>query len=100
MPPVVGFALNFLCVMAVLPAGDVPVVASVRTVAEVRALTSEQTQLRPAVTLRGVVTYCRHAATSDFTVQDATGGVWLPESPLPPGCLPSPRSRCRDRNRR
>ena len=95
MPGVVGFATNFLCVIVPLlaggglaVAGDVPVLPPVRTVAEVRALTSEQTQLRPEVTLRGIVTYCRHAATSDFTVQDATGGVWLPEMPLPTGFTP------------
>jgi signal transduction histidine kinase len=58
------------------------------TAAQVRALTSDETQQRPPLTLRGVVTYCRHADTSDFTVQDATGGVWLPEMPLPAGCRP------------
>ena len=91
-----GYASNFLWAVAVvlvagdgfLAASDAPVASPVSTAAQVRALSSEQAQLQPAVTLRGVVTYCRHAATSDFTVQDATGGVWLPEMPLPGGFTP------------
>ncbi|MCX6874588.1 MAG: sensor histidine kinase [Verrucomicrobia bacterium] len=91
-----GCASNFLCAVAVvLLAGDglaavadAPAVPPVGNAAQVRVLSSEQAQLQPAVTLRGVVTYCRHAGTSDFTVQDATGGVWVPEMPLPSGFTP------------
>ena len=61
-------------------AADTPVMPPVGTVAQVRALSRTEAKLQPPVTLRGVVTYCRHLATSDATVQDATGGIWLPES--------------------
>ena len=92
MCAVAGIASNFLCAVgvAVVAGGGFAVaeVVVVSTVGEVRALTGEQAEQRPAVTLRGVVTYCRHAGTSDFTVQDATGGVWLPEMPLPTGFTP------------
>ena len=89
-PAVSGFAANFRGVAAaVLLAGggfaaaaDTPVVPPVGTAAQVRALSRTQAKLQPAVTLRGVVTCCRHLTTSDATVQDATGGVWLPEMPV------------------
>jgi hypothetical protein len=95
-PAVSGFAANFPGVTAaVLLAGggfaaaaDTPVMPPVGTVAQVRALTRTQAKLQPPVTLRGVVTYCRHLATSDATVQDATGGIWLPEMPVPAGFKP------------
>ena len=95
-PAVSGFAVNFRGVTAaVLLAGggfaaaaDTPVMPPVGTVAQVRALTRAEAELQPQVTLRGVVTYCRHLATSDATVQDATGGIWLPEMPLPAGFKP------------
>ncbi len=88
--------MNFLCmVTAVLVADgglaaavETAALAELRTAAQVRALTSEQAQLRPAVSLRGVITYSRHATTSDFTVQDGSGGVWLPEMALPVGFAP------------
>ena len=63
-------------------AADTPVMPPVGTVAQVRALSRTEAKLQPPVTLRGVVTYCRHLATSDATVQDATGGIWLPEMPV------------------
>jgi hypothetical protein len=91
-----GFAAIFPGVTAaVLLAGggfaaaaDTPVMPPVGTVAQVRALSRAEAKLQPPVTLRGVVTYCRHLTTSDATVQDATGGIWLPEMPVPAGFKP------------
>ena len=89
-PAVSGFAVNFRGVTAAVlltgggfaAAADTPVMPPVGTVAQVRALSRAEAELQPQVTLRGVVTYCRHLTTSDATVQDATGGLWLPEMPV------------------
>ena len=87
-----GFASHLLRVLAVVLATGASTAAAVDpplwTAGQVRALTSDEAQQRPALMLRGVVTYCRHADASDLTVQDATGGVWLPELPLPARCQP------------
>jgi hypothetical protein len=81
-PAVSGVAAIFRGVAAaVLLAGggfaaaaDTPVMPPVGTVAQVRALSRTEAKLQPPVTLRGVVTYCRHLATSDATVQDLAAG--------------------------
>ena len=93
---VTGFATTLLHAYArVLATGaslatgvNTPAPPALSTAEQVRALSYEEAQKWPTVTLRGCVTYCRHTDTSDFTVQDATGGVWLPEMPLPVGCQP------------
>jgi len=83
---VAALGFHLVCAVAVaLLAGGAVAAPPLTTAAQVRALSSEQTQRHPSVALRGVVTYSRHAETSDFTVQDATGGVWLPARPLPAG---------------
>lgn len=56
------------------------------TTASVRALTPEEAMKRPAVQLRGVITYARHGAMTDCTLQDGTGGVWLLPMLLPENC--------------
>lgn len=87
-------ALHLRCVIAVAlavgcrlsAAGETPATPALTTVAQIRALSSEQAQRRLPVTLHGVITYTRHTATTDFTLQDATGGVWLPATELPANC--------------
>ncbi len=67
-------------------ASAAPTAPPLTRVAQIRALTSEQAQQKFPVKLRGVITYARHAATTDFTLEDATGGVWLPATELPANC--------------
>jgi signal transduction histidine kinase len=91
---VADVAIQLRCVVAVAlavgcrltAAGDAPAAPPLTTVAQIRALSTEQAQRRLSVQLRGVITYTRHATTTDFTLQDATGGVWLPATELPANC--------------
>jgi signal transduction histidine kinase len=71
---------------ALTAAAESPAAPPLTTVAQVRALSAEQAQRRLPVALRGVITYARHAATTDFTLEDTTGGVWLPATELPANC--------------
>lgn len=57
-----------------------------RTAIEVLTLPSEQARNHLDVRLTGVVTFTWHAGTSEFTVQDETGAVWLPPILLPANC--------------
>jgi signal transduction histidine kinase len=57
-----------------------------RTAAEVRALPLAATEAHPQVRLRGVLTFSWHTEQTEITLQDATGGVWLPAMKLPADC--------------
>jgi signal transduction histidine kinase len=57
-----------------------------RTAAEVRALSPAAAERKPPVQLRGVLTFSWNAEQSEITLQDATGGVWLPSLQLPSDC--------------
>ncbi len=56
------------------------------TAAEVLALSPEQTRMHLEVRLTGVITFAWHAGTTEFTVQDESGAVWLPPILLPANC--------------
>lgn len=60
--------------------------AALRTAAEIQALSGEEAARQREVRLRGVVTFTWHTETSEFTLQDATGGVLFPAVPLPRDC--------------
>ena len=57
-----------------------------RTAAEVQGLSIEQARRHERVRLRGVVTFTWHRDTTEFTIQDQTGAVWVPPMPLPNNC--------------
>jgi signal transduction histidine kinase len=63
-------------------ADDVPL----RTVAEVRHLPAAAMAVHPKVRVRGVMTFSWHSAPTEFTLQDASGAVWLPQMNLPAEC--------------
>ena len=56
------------------------------TAVEVLALSPEQARTHLEVRLTGVITFAWHAGTTEFTVQDETGAIWLPPILLPKGC--------------
>lgn len=57
-----------------------------RTAAEVLGLPTEQARAHREVKLTGIVTFAWHSGTTEITVQDETGAVWLPPIPLPANC--------------
>ena len=57
-----------------------------RTAVEVLVLSPEQARNHLEVRLTGVITFAWHAGTTEFTVQDETGAVWLPPILLPANC--------------
>jgi len=57
-----------------------------RSAAEVLALSPEQARAHREVRLTGVVTFAWHSGTTEFTVQDGTGAIWLSPIPLPENC--------------
>ncbi len=57
-----------------------------RTAAGVLGLPPEQARTHREVKLTGVITFAWHSGTTDITVQDETGAVWLPPIPLPANC--------------
>jgi signal transduction histidine kinase len=57
-----------------------------RTAAEVLALTPEQARSHHEVRITGVITFAWHADTTEFTVQDESGTIWLPPILLPADC--------------
>ena len=59
---------------------------SLRTAAEVQALSPEQARKHLEVRLNGVITFAWHARTTEFTVQDETGAIWMPPILLPANC--------------
>ena len=56
------------------------------TAAEVLALSPEQARAHREVRLTGVITFAWHSGTTEFTVQDETGTVWLPPIQLQANC--------------
>ncbi|MEI8041979.1 MAG: sensor histidine kinase [Verrucomicrobiota bacterium] len=59
---------------------------ALRTAAEVQALSPEQARKHLEVRLKGVITFAWHAGTTEFTVQDETGAIWMPPILLPANC--------------
>ena len=57
-----------------------------RTAAEVQALSPEQARKHLEVRLTGVITFAWHAGTTELTVQDETGAIWMPPILLPANC--------------
>lgn len=57
-----------------------------RTAIEVLTLSPEQARAHREVKLTGVITFAWHSGTTEFTIQDETGAVWLPPIPLPANC--------------
>ena len=56
------------------------------TAAEVLALSPGQARNHQEVQLTGVITFTWHANTTEFTVQDESGAIWLPPILLPANC--------------
>src|SRR6266566_1136794 len=78
--------LGLSVLAAVAWSSDVPSTQDYCTAANIRALSPQQVRSNPPVRLRGVVTYARHSAITDYTIQDGTGGVWLLPTQLPENC--------------
>lgn len=57
------------------------------TAAEVLALSPEQARNHVGVRLTGIITFTWHASTTEFTVQDESGAVWLAPVLLPANCV-------------
>lgn len=75
-----------LVFLAHFPAPSVHAEPPLRTAAEVLTLSPEQTKRHREVKLSGVITFAWHSGTTEFTVQDETGAIWLPPIPLPASC--------------
>lgn len=75
----------FVAYRAVCVADEAREGSILTTVAQIRSLSGELAQQRLPARLRGVITYARHSANTDFTLQDTTGGIWLPPAELPSG---------------
>jgi signal transduction histidine kinase len=58
--------------------------APINSAAEVVAIPEEKAKEHLPVHIKGVVTFTWHQGTSEFTVQDDSGAVWVPPVPLPP----------------
>lgn len=74
-------ALGVLIFSLSARAGD-----TLRSAVEVQALSPDQARAHRDVRLTGVITFAWHAGTTDFTVQDETGAIWLTPIELPPNC--------------
>lgn len=78
-----GARLVLATIFSLLPVRAEP---PLRTAAEVLGLPPEQARAHREVKLTGVITFAWHSGTTEFTLQDETGTVWLPPIRLPSGC--------------
>ena len=82
------FAPTLAFVVLTLAPGREAVAApgeALRTVREVLALSSDVLAQKPAVQLRGVVTYFKAEGIPDLVVQDETGGIFVGQGDEEPG---------------